>query len=223
MTVFIIALSITSLAVIAVISFRGRTLRRQQGAMADAELAAVYGRYQKDVREFTESYMLHAPPDHQWLAEIEDAARVWDEPGTSRPMAVRRRPSWYTLRTVPALIMIDAAIFGLLIGAMSHRGVWEWWGLIIPTWGLLGILTQYTWRPPHWPTLLTGRRPVQVTIGSAVVGLVVAATLSGGAWWALLVPACGLILILILYPRHFSEQSDQPDISAKNNLVPSSQ
>jgi hypothetical protein len=190
------ALSATALAVVAVASFRRRTFRRQQNAMADAALAAVYGRYQKEAREYTDSYLLHAPLDHQWLAEIEDLAPVWDEPEASRQKVLLRRPVLYSALNVLALVIIATAITGLLAVAIIHRGAWG--GLLIPAWGLLGILTQYKWCTSHWPKLLTGSGPVQAVITSVILGLVAAAVFQRGAWWMLIIPACGIIVAVTM-------------------------
>ena len=194
MILIFITAPIALLAVAALISVRRRRLHRRQNAMADAALTAVYARYQKEVREFTQVYTRHAPPEDQWLAEIDAGLRIRDEPDASRwPTVLQQSLVHILVFTVPVLIAIDSAILGLLAAATFHHGVW--WGLLIPAWGLLGVLTQYKWQPPRWLTLLAGGRSVHVVIGGALIGLVAAAVISGGGWWALLIPAVGLLFL----------------------------
>jgi hypothetical protein len=203
--IFIMAL-IASLAVVALASRHHPRLHHRQNAMADAALAAIYSRYQREVREFTHAYMRHAPPEDQWLAEIEAGLQMREGPKASRPYVIlRRRWLIYIVNfTAPPLIAIGGAVLGLLAAAISHRGAW--WGLLIPAWGLVDVLTRYKWQPPRYLTLLTGRRAFQAVSGSALIGLLSAAVISGGMWWTLVFPGSGLFLLAIL-PMHNSQSS----------------
>jgi hypothetical protein len=213
--VIIIALTTASLAV--AISIRRYSPRCQRNSMADAALEAIYRRYQKKVQEYTQTYMLHVPPNHQWLAEIEDRIWVWDKPEPSQHMTILRRPLLYRLLTILVSITINAAIMGLLVAAILHRGAW--WVLLIPACGLITALAMYGRWPRSSSTLLTRGKPVQAAIGGAIVGLMTTAILSGGAWLTLLIPACGLIMILIRYPHRSAARSDQHDIKLRDDLV----
>jgi hypothetical protein len=196
MILIVVMASIAFLAVVA-LAYHRRSLHHRQNAMADAALTAVYARYQREVREFTHAYMRHAPPEDQWLAEIEAGLQMRKEPDASRPYIIFRRSLISILEfTAPALLAIGLAILGLLAAAIFYRGAW--WGLLVPAWGLLDVLTRYKWQPPRWLTMLTGRRAFLAVVGSALIGLLAAAVTSGGVWWTLLFPASGVFLLAIM-------------------------
>jgi hypothetical protein len=132
------------LLIMAFITARLRRAHRYPGAADDAAVRDLYDRYAADVKALTKEYLLHAPPDDEWLAKIRKHSEVPDRqqrasrlplrPAGRKPRSLARaarglggHPRSLRSLEIPIGALTAAITISLLAHSLLGQGRINWW------------------------------------------------------------------------------------------------